>query len=138
MYLFFQGKRETSKCDEARESALSSKWTPPLQVNPAVTYFFHFYNPDSNPLQTGQLLSLLTGTDSILLFVFLYFFSTLPLFLSPSFLYPGKYFAAMRSKVWVSFSMTAAANRTQQQKYAVAFYRWDLRGQSPKRQEYLS
>lgn len=34
--------------------------------------------------------------------------------------------------------MTAAANQTQQQKYAAAFYHGDLRGQPLKRQEYLS
>lgn len=32
----FSRERETSECDEARQSASSSKWTAPLQVDPAV------------------------------------------------------------------------------------------------------
>lgn len=38
----FSRGRETSECDEARESALSSKWTPPLS-HPSVTFFFPIF-----------------------------------------------------------------------------------------------
>lgn len=32
----FSRGRETSECEEARKGALSTKWTPPLQVDPVV------------------------------------------------------------------------------------------------------
>lgn len=58
---FFPVEQKQMRALEACESALSSKWTPPLQVDivlDPLTYFFYFNDPICNPsLQEPAVIS---------------------------------------------------------------------------------